>query len=106
VEALRGKDRRHLRGLANPLKAVVQVGEAGVTPGVIAATESALADHELIKVRIAADREERREVAEQIAGETGAELAGLIGRVAILYRAARDPEDRKIQLPSAKRSGA
>jgi RNA-binding protein len=100
--ALKGSDRRHLRGLANPLKAIVQVGEAGFTAGVAAATEHALQDHELIKVRITADREERREIAERIASETGCELAGLIGHVAIFYRAATDPEDRKIQLPSRR----
>jgi RNA-binding protein len=102
MATLKGSDRRHLRGLANPLKAIVQVGEAGFTAGVAAATEHALQDHELIKVRIAADREERREIAERIAGETGCELAGLIGHVAIFYRAANDPEDRKIQLPSTR----
>jgi len=101
MAALKGSDRRHLRGLANPLKAIVQVGEAGFTPGVAAATEHALQDHELIKVRIAGDRDERRRIAEQIASETDSELAGSIGRVAIFYRAANEPEDRKIRLPSA-----
>jgi len=100
--ALKGSDRRHLRGLANPLKAIVRVGEAGFTAGVVAATQHALQDHELIKVRISADREQRREIAEQIASETDSELAGLIGHVAIIYRAANDPEDRKIQLPSTR----
>ncbi len=100
--ALKGSDRRHLRGLANPLKALVQVGDAGVTEGVLAAVDSALRDHELIKVRIAADREERREIAARIAAAAGCELAGTIGRVAIFYRPADDPADRKIQLPSAR----
>ena len=99
--ALKGSDRRHLRGLANPLKTIVQVGEAGFTAGVVAATEHALQDHELIKVRITADREARREIAEQIESGTGSELVGLIGRVAIFYRAANDPENRKIRLASA-----
>jgi len=100
VSALKGSDRRHLRGLANPLKAVVQIGEAGPTPGVVAAVDGALQDHELIKVRIAADRGERRAIAAQLADATSSELAGTIGHVAILYRAAPDPEDRKIRLPS------
>jgi RNA-binding protein len=101
VSALKGSDRRHLRGLANPLKAVVQIGEAGPTPGVVAAVDGALRDHELIKVRIAADREERREIATRVAEATNSEVAGIIGHVAILYRAAPDAEDRKIRLPSA-----
>jgi RNA-binding protein len=102
VNALKGSDRRHLRGLANPLKALVQVGGAGVTEGVLAAVEAALRDHELIKVRLSGEREERRELAARIAAAAGCELAGTIGRVAIFYRPAEDPADRNIQLPSAR----
>ena len=101
MAALRGSDRRHLRGLANPIKAVVQVGEAGLGEGVLAAVEQALRDHELVKVRIAADREQRRGIAARIAEATRSELAGLVGRVAIFYRPAADPGERKIRLPSA-----
>jgi RNA-binding protein len=102
VDALKGSDRRHLRGLANPLKAVVQVGEAGLTAGVTAAIDRALRDHELVKVRIAADRAKRSEFAARIAAETSSEIAGIVGRVAIFYRAAPDPADRKIRLPSTQ----
>ena len=101
MNALKGSDRRHLRGLANPMKSLVQIGEAGVTEGVLTAVDAALRDHELIKVRIAAEREERREIAAQIVAAAGCELAGTIGHVAIFYRPAEDPADRKIQLPSA-----
>jgi RNA-binding protein len=102
VAALTGADRRHLRGLANPLKPIVQVGEAGFTDGVVQAADAALRDHELIKVRIAStDRAERRELAARIAVATDSTLAGTVGRVAILYRAAKNPDDRRILLPSA-----
>jgi len=97
---LTGADRRYLRGLANPRKVVVQVGESGVSDAVVAAVAAALRDHELIKVRIAGDRDERRSVAESLAVEAKCELAGLIGGVAIFYRPADVPEERTIQLPS------
>lgn len=100
---LTGSDRRHLRGLANPRKTVVQVGEGGFTPGIAHAADNALSAHELIKVRIVADRAQRRAIADQIAAETRSEIAGMIGRVAIFYREARDPDDRAIRLPSAHR---
>ena len=100
MSALKGSDRRHLRGLANPLKAIVQIGEAGLTAGVVAAIDRALGDHELVKVRIAADRDERGDIATRIAAETSSELAGTVGHVAIFYRAAADLADRKIELPS------
>jgi len=97
---LTGADRRHLRGLANPRKVVVQVGESGISAAVTAAVDAALCDHELIKVRIAGDRDERRAAAERISRETPCALAGMIGGVAIFYRESPDPEKRRIRLPS------
>lgn len=103
---LAGVDRRHLRRLAHGLKPVVQVGSAGVTEAVAKALGAALRDHELVKLRIAGEREERRAIAEQLAERTRSALAGVVGQVAILYRPARDPERRRIALPSAGRSRA
>ena len=101
---LTGSDRRHLRRLAHALDPVVQIGAAGVTPGVIAALDAALGDHELVKVRIARERDERAEIADAIAQETGSAVAGRVGHVAVLYRPARDPDRRRIRLPSRARS--
>src|SRR5688572_1563562 len=98
--ALSGRDRRHLRSLAHALDPVVQIGAAGVTPGVLAALDRALADHELVKVRIARERDERREIADALAEATRSSVAGLIGHVAVLYRPAREPDRRRIELPS------
>jgi len=81
---------------------VVQIGAAGVTPGVIAALDRALCDHELVKVRIAREREERRAIADALAEETHSALAGLVGHVAVLYRPAREPERRRIRLPAVR----
>ena len=100
---LAGSDRRHLRRLAHHLEPVVQVGAAGVTDGVVSALDRALRDHELVKLRIAHEREERREIADRLAAETRSALAGLVGHVAVLYRPAPEPERRRIELPSTKR---
>ena len=99
---LAGRDRRHLRRLAHALDPVVQIGSAGVTPGVIAALDRALGDHELVKVRITRERDERGEIAEALAYETRSVVAGLVGHVAVLYRPAREPERRRIRLPSRR----
>ena len=104
MSAITGADRSHLRGLAHSLKPVVRVGGAGLTAPVVAAVDTALDDRELIKVKIGADRDERKLIAEDIACRTGAELAGLVGQVAILYRPATDAERRAITLPSAGRA--
>ena len=100
---LAGSDRRHLRRLAHELEPVVHVGAAGVTESVIAALDRALRDHELVKLRIAREREERREIADRLAAETHSAIAGLVGHMALLYRPSPDPERRRIALPSARR---
>jgi len=95
---LDGKQKRHLRALAHDLRPVVQVGKEGVSEAVVRATDQALTDHELIKVRLPQiDKAERAAMAEALREATGSHLAALTGRVAILYR--RHPDEPKIRLP-------
>jgi RNA-binding protein len=98
-DPLTSRQRAHLRKLAHHLDPVVHVGQRGLTEAVIAGVEETLAAHELIKVRLAGDRERRSELTAEIARRTGANLAGTIGRIAILYREHADPERRSIELP-------
>ena len=94
--ALNGRQRRRLRALGHHLSPVVQVGQQGMTPGVVSALEVALGDHELVKVKISADAPEgRHEAAEALAKETGAEVAQVLGRTALLFR--KRAEDSKFE---------
>ncbi len=94
------RQRRHLRGLAHPLKPVILIGNAGMTDGVVAETARALHDHELIKVRWAgADREARDSGLETLATRTSSTLVTRIGHVAVLYRPR--PDLPRIVLPAA-----
>ena len=97
---LTSKQRRWLRGQAHGLEALVQGGKGGLSEGLINQTIEALARHELIKVRFVADRPERGEQALALAAATGAEVAGSIGRVAILYRAMDDAAKRRYRFPA------
>ena len=74
------------------------VGRAGVTDAVVREVDDALEARELIKVRLAGDRDERGRAAAAIAERTASELAGQIGRVAILFRQNPDPARRKVDL--------
>ena len=92
------KQRRFLKALAHELSPVVRIGRSGLTPAVVNETRKSLAAHELIKVRIEIDDSaSRRELAEELATATEAELAGTIGKLAILYR--RRDEKPSIKLP-------
>lgn len=92
------RQRRHLKGLAHPLKPVILMGQAGLTDAVVAATSLALADHELIKVRLPGlERQQRDAALQSLAERTGSALVTRIGHVAVLYRP--DPELPRIVLP-------
>ncbi len=79
-------DKKRLRAEAHALKPVVIVGQSGLTDAVLAEIELALNIHELIKVKIRADREERPQISEKICAATGAELIQTIGQVTVIYR--------------------
>ena len=95
MAVLTSKQRQYLRGLAHPLAPIVRVGKAGVTESVIAETKKSLHSHELIKVRIEAD--DRKAAAETLAAAADAQIAGTVGKVAILYR--EREEEPEIKLP-------
>jgi len=83
-------DRAALRALAQELDVVAQIGKAGLTLALTAEVDRALADHELIKVRFIAHKEEREALARELAEATGAEVIQIIGNVAVLYRQRED----------------
>jgi RNA-binding protein len=78
--------KKKLRSQAHGLKPVIMIGQAGVTDGVLAETEIALDHHELIKVKIRAERDERNLMCEKICNATNASLIQMIGQIAVLYR--------------------
>lgn len=79
-------DKKKLRAQAHGLKPVIMIGQAGLTAAVLAEIELALDSHELIKVRIRAEREDRKQISEKICTETGAALIQTIGQIAVIYR--------------------
>lgn len=93
---LNGKQRRKLRALGHHLEVIVQVGANGVTPGVISAAAQALEDHELVKVKIADEREARLEAIDALAEGTQAEVVQVLGRTALLFK--KRKEDSKIDV--------
>ena len=85
---------RQLKALAQRLEPVVYVGKAGVTDALLASVEQALNDHELIKIKFTAFKEQRKSLATEIAELTHSELVWIVGHVAVLYRAQPDPRTK------------
>lgn len=92
---LTSKQRKMLEKAAHTLDPVVIVGQNGVTPSLEVKVAESLKAHELIKVRFNEFKEEKRELAEEIAQKTDATLVRIIGNVAILYKESEDSEKRR-----------
>ena len=85
-----------LRKKCHHIKPIVSVGNAGLTENVMAEIELALEHHELVKMKLAGNGEERKTMVEKIAANTGAVLVQSIGHTASFYREAEKP---KMTLP-------
>ncbi len=96
---LSGAALRKLRALGHPLDPVIAIGKGGLTDAIVAAAESAIATHELVKVKIQREAPvDRHEAGIELAARTGSVLAQVIGRTFLLYR--RHPKKPKIVLPA------
>jgi len=96
--SLSSKQIRHLRSLAHHLKPVVWVGQHGLRDSVLDEVNIALDAHELIKVKLAAEKAERNQMIETLTAATHATLVQHIGQVAVLFR--RNQEKPRVVLPS------
>jgi RNA-binding protein len=95
---LSSTQKRHLRSLGHHLKPVVRVGQHGLRDAVMQEIELALDSHELVKIKIAAERDSRNAMAAEIVEKTGAEAIHSIGQMIVLFR--RNPKQPKVALPS------
>jgi len=105
---LTSKQRAQLRGLANTIDTIVQVGKDGITENVIAQVNEALEARELIKGRVLDNNIEydARLAAEELAKATRSEVVQVIGSKFVLYRETHSkPKEKRIELvkPSKKK---
>jgi RNA-binding protein len=83
---LTGKQARHLRALGHKLKPIVMVGKEAVTEKLVASCKEQLAAHELIKIKILESCPlDRKQVAAELAQQSGASVAQILGRTILLY---------------------
>ena len=79
MQALTGKQRRHLRALGQALRATLNVGHEGVSEALVRQAEALLEAHELIKVRVGDNApDDRHATAEALAQRTRAHLAQVV----------------------------
>jgi RNA-binding protein len=77
---------RTFKAQAQRLKATLKVGKEGLSPQFLAALEGALKHHELVKVKFDDFKEQKKELAPQLAQKTGSHLVTRVGNVVVLFR--------------------
>ena len=87
--------KKHFRQIGHHLKPIVMIADKGLTENVLNELERALEDHELIKVKLAVlDREAKQAIISTICETSKSELVQSIGKIALIYRAAKKPNPK------------
>jgi len=95
---LTGKQRSYLRGIANSIQPILQIGKGGIDENVIVQFDEALEARELIKATVLKNSEnDAKTSCEYIAELTGAEIVQIIGNRFVLYR--ESTSNKIINLP-------
>ncbi|MGN1326750.1 MAG: ribosome assembly RNA-binding protein YhbY [Clostridia bacterium] len=95
---MNSKQRAYLRGLANGLTPIFQVGKNGISDNLIKQIDDALEARELIKLNVLeTSPDDTLEVANALAEATNSILVQTVGDKITLYRARK--KDSKIVLP-------
>lgn len=92
------KQRAYLRGLANKIDTIIQIGKSGIAENVEKLTDEALEAREIIKIKCLENSFlSPRDAAEELAEACNADIVQVIGSRIVLYRPAK--KDPKIVLP-------
>ena len=79
-------EKRVLKATAQKLEPLLKIGKNGVSDSFITSLETELNLHELVKVKFIDFKEQKKELAPQLAEKTGSHLIMRIGNVAVYYR--------------------
>lgn len=87
--------KKQFRNIGHNLKPIVTVAEKGLSEGVVEELNRALDDHELIKIKIMInDRDQRKQVIADLGRTCAAEVVQEIGKTALIFRAAKEPNPK------------
>jgi RNA-binding protein len=86
VESLNNSQLRKFKAAAQLLQPMLKVGKAGLSEGFVRSVDLALMQHELVKIKFAEFKEQKKELAPQLAEKTASHLVMRVGNVMVLHR--------------------
>ena len=94
---MNSKDRAYLRGLANSIEPIFQVGKLGINNNLIKQVDDALEARELIKLTVLETApSDAKDIAIELANNTNSIVVQVMGRKITLYR--KRVKDSKINI--------
>ena len=92
------KERAYLRGLANTIEAIFQVGKSGVSDNLITQLSDALEARELIKISVLETApDSAKDLGNELAEKTNSTLVQVVGNKITLFRQRK--KNSKIEFP-------
>ena len=92
---LTSAEKRALKAKAQHLEPIVKLGHAGVSDAFIQSLDTALTLHGLVKMKFTDFKEQKHELAPQIAEKTASAIIMQVGNVAVFYRPKPAPTAEK-----------
>ncbi len=95
---------KRLRAIGHQLKPLVTIADKGLSGSVLDEFNRALDEHELIKVKIMADREARGALVKEIESLAETDVVQVIGRIVLVYRPSREANPSLSNILRAKQT--
>ena len=105
-QPLTNAEKAELKRRASRQQPVVRVGHAGLTDAFLRSLDEALSVHQLVKIRFAVFKDQKKMLAPRIARQTGSELISRVGNVAVYFRRKTAAPRRPAVPPSELTPGA
>ncbi len=86
LEPLNNSQIRKFKSAAQRLEPILKLGKAGLSEGFINSVHEALGQHELVKIKFVEFKEQKKELAPQLAEKTSSHLIMRVGNVVVLHR--------------------
>ena len=95
---MNSKQRAYLKGLAQTIQPILNIGKSSLTPEFTESVAEALEARELIKISVLTNcLDDPREIAAMLGERTHSQVVQVIGRKIVLYKESK--EHKKIELP-------
>src|SRR5436190_12119413 len=96
LEPLNNSQIRKFKAASQHLEPILKVGKAGLSDGFIRSVEEALVQHELVKIKFVEFKEQKKELAPELAEKTSSHLIMRVGNVMVLHRPKPVAQDKPV----------